>query len=458
MRKVFIFAIVTLAMVSLMEAKGSNVLDYLNSSTLAMANEPLPGTPKVPTVTPTGQCNTYTITESAPTESGAIYYWHTSPGTYDMSQSLASPITVTADQATYYIRTYWPSPYYTWSLSDQPVSLTIHSTPTVSVSAVPATLCVGNASVSSILTASGSATSFTWDNNLTAASTNTVSPSATTSYTVTGSDGSGSGCVSTATVKVTVVQVPPKPTISSNAIMCIGKSQTINATNAGNFQVNWLDANNAVLTSNSPSYAINNISADVTVKAQYQDLVNNCYSDYKPVTIKMAKAAFTIPATTVSQYSTLTATNASLNSTSYAWTMSGGVNENQKFTDANATFNFNILGAKTIKLVAINASCKDSTSKTVTVVKASGINDIQSTDQILVYPSPFTDVVNVDLTARNKDVTIAIYNLSGAKVAEKEIKMATGIEVLNTSTLPAGIYIIALTMDDITVTTKLKKE
>lgn len=77
------------------------------------------------------------------------------------------------------------------------ISITVNPTPTVSVSANPSILCTGN---SSTLTASG-ANNYTWSNSTTGPNT-IVSPTATTSYTVTGTN--LSGCVNSAVITQSV--------------------------------------------------------------------------------------------------------------------------------------------------------------------------------------------------------------------------------------------------------------
>jgi hypothetical protein len=77
-------------------------------------------------------------------------------------------------------------------------SLSIHALPTLSVSTNADTICVGN---SAVLIASGTSASYLWSSNAGSATTNTVSvsPTANTTYTVTGT---ANGCPVSKTITV----------------------------------------------------------------------------------------------------------------------------------------------------------------------------------------------------------------------------------------------------------------
>ena len=117
------------------------------------------------------------------------------------------------------------------------VTLTVNSLPTLTVT-VPAsyTICNGG---SQTFTVSG-ANSYTWTPSSTLTGTNTAnptaSPSTTTVYSVTGTDGNGcTNIASPATATVNVIP-PPTLTVTSNSYtICQGSSQTFTATGAGNY-------------------------------------------------------------------------------------------------------------------------------------------------------------------------------------------------------------------------------
>ncbi|MGE0635668.1 MAG: PKD domain-containing protein [Bacteroidia bacterium] len=112
-------------------------------------------------------------------------------------------------------------------------TVTVNSLPSVSVFPGATAICSGN---SAVLTALG-ANTYTWSPatglSATTGSSVTANPSATTTYTVTGTD--ANGCVGTATVTVTV---NPLPTVSVNpsaTAICEGTSTTLIASGANSY-------------------------------------------------------------------------------------------------------------------------------------------------------------------------------------------------------------------------------
>ncbi|HNY75973.1 MAG TPA: hypothetical protein PKH87_04335, partial [Bacteroidales bacterium] len=100
------------------------------------------------------------------------------------------------------------------------VTVNVISAPTITVSALPTSVCPG---ASSVLTASG-ASDYGWSHGLGNGASKTVTPTVNTTYTVTGTNGT---CSATAAVTVTV---NPAPTLTVNATdnqLCTGESATL---------------------------------------------------------------------------------------------------------------------------------------------------------------------------------------------------------------------------------------
>lgn len=120
---------------------------------------------------------------------------YTTPGTYDVTLTIYSNVPCTTQVVQQVI---------------------VHDYPTVAATADPAAICQG---MSTTLTASG-ANSYSWSNGLGNAAQVTATPSASTTYTVTGTS---NGCASTASVSVYVGQLQLN-TIVNNHVSCFGGS------------------------------------------------------------------------------------------------------------------------------------------------------------------------------------------------------------------------------------------
>ncbi|MBK6984858.1 MAG: gliding motility-associated C-terminal domain-containing protein [Bacteroidetes bacterium] len=119
-------------------------------------------------------------------------------------------------------------------------TVTVNSTPTIAVNS--ASICSGQTAT---LIATG-ANTYTWSNSV-SGSTQTVSPSATTIYTVTGTD--VNSCVSTSAASATVgVSATPTITINSASI-CAGQTVTLTATGATNVTWNTTETTASIFTS-----------------------------------------------------------------------------------------------------------------------------------------------------------------------------------------------------------------
>lgn len=114
------------------------------------------------------------------------------------------------------------------------VTLSVNSNPTVSVGQNPLILCQGT---STLLTATG-ATSYTWLPGNINNSNLTVSPSVTTIYTVTGTNGN---CYNANTLTVNVVNLPTLTISVPQTSLCAGNS--IGLTGSGANSYTWLPVN-----------------------------------------------------------------------------------------------------------------------------------------------------------------------------------------------------------------------
>jgi gliding motility-associated-like protein len=138
-------------------------------------------------------------------------------------------------------------------------TVTVNSLPSVTVFPGATAICSGN---SAVLTALGAST-YTWSPatglSATTGSSVTANPSATTTYTVTGTD--ANGCVGTATVTVTVNPLPNVAVNPAATAICVGANTTLTASGAGTYA--WSPATGLSATTGA------NVAANPTTSTTY---------------------------------------------------------------------------------------------------------------------------------------------------------------------------------------------
>ena len=162
------------------------------------------------TASATETCAGESVTLTA-SPSGSTYLWSGSQTT----QSISVAPTVTT--------TYSVSVTTGGVTTSASVLITVNPLPVISATSSASVICIGE---SATLTASGSSTSYLWNTGPTG-TTLIVSPTATTSYVVTGTD--GNGCSASTSVLVTVNPLPVISATSSVSAICLGESATLTA-------------------------------------------------------------------------------------------------------------------------------------------------------------------------------------------------------------------------------------
>jgi len=139
----------------------------------------------------------------------------------------------------------------------------------LTTSASPSAICIGN---STILSASG-ADSYLWNTGDNTAII-TVTPSASTTYTVTGTS---AGCSATAAVNITVNSSPTIIASASPSAICIGNSTILSASGADSYLWNTGDntASITVTPSTSTTYTVTGTSAGCSATATVNITVNS---------------------------------------------------------------------------------------------------------------------------------------------------------------------------------------
>lgn len=175
-------------------------------------------------------------TTSVTAEGGIAYAWSTGGHNATINISSAGTYTVTVTNAQNCTRT-------------DSVYVTVNPNPNVQIEG-PNYICVGDVTS---LTVSGAQT-YHWNTDETA-TTISVAPATTTTYSVTGYD--TNGC-STTTSKVVNVTALPTIAISGNKTICIGQSTTLTATGGVSYQwSNGITGNSIIVSpTSSQSYVV----------------------------------------------------------------------------------------------------------------------------------------------------------------------------------------------------------
>lgn len=378
------------------------------------------------------------------------------------------------------------------------------NTATVTVNSAP-TLTVNNANICSgqtaTLTVSG-ANTYTWSNSV-IGNTQTVSPNSTTVYTVTGT--AINGCESLLT---STVSVGSTPTISVNSSsICSGQSATLTASGATSYT--WSTLENTSSINPSPTTnttytvtgdnggcsasATTTVSVDNTTLSTYSLAVNTCPTDtvtlfgagtnsatttytwsngvntYSQTVNPVTTTTYVVNSTSFSgcpassgtvivnvnsisaEFSglssdiitlgeTLNLTDVSTGATSILWDYCNGTSSNSQIT-----IPLNDTGSCCIKLVAINAACKDSVTRCVTIIKES----------VVTIPNVFTpngdgsnDVFKIKSSGL-KTLTCAIYDRWGLKMYEWDGINGFWDGATKSGIAPDGTYYYIVTYTDL---------
>jgi hypothetical protein len=270
----------------------------------------------------------------------ASWSWTITGGSTSTS-TLQNPTTTYASAGTYTISLMATNGFGSSSVYSKTVS--VLAQPTISIPS--ATLCSGS---STMLTASG-ATSYTWNPGGLTGASQSLNPSSTTVYTVTGSNGVCSAS-STGTVTITTT-----PTVSiSNAAICSGSSTLMTASGATSYT--W---NPGGLTGSSQ-----NLNPSSTTPYTVTATSGTCSASPAAFTITVnSTPTLSVPNSTIcSGNSTLVTASGA---TTYTWNPGNLTGTSQ---------NLNPSGTTTYTITGGIGTCTSSTNMTITVNASPTIN------------------------------------------------------------------------------------
>ncbi|MBL7910675.1 MAG: T9SS type A sorting domain-containing protein [Bacteroidia bacterium] len=153
-----------------------------------------------------------------------------------------------------------------------PVTLTVTSSPTITLGASQLSVCPGT----SVNIGATGATTYTWSTGANGALIS-VTPTASTIYTISGE--TSPGCLGTASIAITSNTVPSVGVASSASLICVGQTASLTASGANNYLWNTSSTNSVIAVSPTvtTSYTVTGTAANsCTNIATFTQNVSNC--------------------------------------------------------------------------------------------------------------------------------------------------------------------------------------
>lgn len=288
---------------------------------------------------------------------------------------------------------------------------------TTTIAASSATLCTGKAAT---LTTSGAVT-YTWSNSASTA-TAVVSPTTSTSYSVSGT--TAGGCPITGSISITVNALPVISfSLSQNAFCSNGPALSLSATPTGGIFAG------AGVTGSNYTPATAGVGTQ-TISYSYTN-TNNCSAS--------AVVSATVNAAPVVSFS-LSQTNFCPNSDVIllTGTPTGGIFSGGGVTGTVFTPSAAGVGTHTVTYSYTNGSnCSANVSATATVSTCTGIEELENA-KLTIYPNPGKGLFHIHVTA---DLQLTVTNQTGQVLSTLSVK--EGDSSIDLKGLSAGIYFIS---------------
>lgn len=312
------------------------------------------------------------------------------------------------------------------------VAITVLPRPTVAASASLNTLCSGN---STTLTGTG-ANTYTWLPGLLTGNIVSATPSATTTYTVTGMG--SNGCSNTATVSITVDPSPVVSVTPASAALCGPVPVAMNANGAVSYS--WMPG--------SLSGSGVNVTPASTITYTVTGTAANGCTDSTNVTITVNTPPVVTLAALNPDSLCLGDSPISLSGSPAGGNYTGNGVSGSQFIPATAGPGMHTL----VYQYTDGNGCAGSDTTIAFVDICTGIAD-EGNNAVLVYPNPFTDVLQLEAPFVMEQ--IELFDMSG-KIILRENANSTKI-ILETTTLRPGFYFVRITGSEHRLVFKLSR-
>ena len=310
------------------------------------------------------------------------------------------------------------------------INVIVRSTPNPVIAVTPQTANYCAGATPTKIYASGAST-YVWSpsTGLNVSNSDTVyaAPSASTAYTVRGTD--TAGCSATANVVVNLRQGPTVNITSADTLLCYGTGMQLFA------QVGGGGGGNTYLWSPS-GQTTNAILASPQTSTQFGVTVTNNFgckgSAFKNITvIPKPVAKFDVQV----YGRTYHFSDSSISAQQWLWDFGDGMFSHQQ----NPTYTYSGNGPVNVMLVALNPPCKADT-----FYRSFNVSSIVSNNAIKglsVYPNPAQDELFIQASAEWSTQTVRIFDMTSRQVFEQVLHSQEAIK-LPVAQWPKGVYML----------------
>jgi hypothetical protein len=286
------------------------------------------------------------------------------------------------------------------------------------------TICINSTAV---ISAAGNATSYLWQPGNFSTDTISVSPAASSTYTVTATDVNGCSIIDSATVTVNAL---PSLTVSGDTI-CEGSTGTLSAGGSG-ISYAWDPGSFSGQTISDSPFSTTTYTVTSTD-------VNNCTSSS---TVTMVVDP--LPSVSVSSQGTHCLDDAPFTLT--GGSPAGGIYSGAGISGTTLTPTAAGNGTHTVTYMYTDANgCSASDSSTVIINPCTGIISNTSETGVTIYPNPFHEsaTLSVHKTAPLQNATFTLYDITG-KIVLQMVNLTSTTISIDRNTLESGVYFYTL--------------
>jgi len=269
-----------------------------------------------------------------------------------------------------------------------------------------------------------------------------ANPAAQTIYTIIGTD--MNGCSSSKAIVVLPRNPPNINATASSDTICAGNSVTLTV-QGGNNTYTWLfDGSTGTTATVTPA-----ATTEYYVMAT-SNTTGCTRTDTVLVNVTAAASAdfsFTVVDTTV------TFTELLNNATLIGWSFG----DNGNSTASNPVHNYSDSGTFLVTLIVSTPCGNDTVTKSVSISKGSGFDELSNKATFGIYPNPANSVIKISKLNLNNGADFAIYNAQGAVVLSKKINTTNNLNI-GIELLTKGFYSIKILSNGTIYTSHFVKE